>query len=290
MQLGQSTRALRFQFVEFLPQERDLLGLFEENCQQGGLEGQQRFGLPDGSDVPARGGEETIEDVLVASAQGAAEGRQQTLGLVEMLGDGDNGAAHEDKLKQRELCNLRGGHFQSKNLFCFFADLFNKKGALFHKWRRKRDDHRRGQSQTVNLSEAGFQEAVGFVRGDVVIVEGVQQVENQEGLAQGGSVRQQGSHFVAGEGAADEESIRGGGHVHRFSSKQVRDAVREEAIPAVQHSDCAAQGEFGGEGRALVARGVRSAENDQAAGLKNGQEFHAARITPARRNKQPPPG
>ncbi len=88
---------LRFQFVEFLTQDRDLLGLFKENCQQSGLEGQQRLSLGDGCNMPARGRKESVEDVLVTSAQGAAEGRQQALGLVKMLGDGDNGATHSVK-------------------------------------------------------------------------------------------------------------------------------------------------------------------------------------------------
>ncbi len=126
--------------------------------------------------------------------------------------------------------------------------------------------------------------------GNMVIVERIQQVEDQAGLTQCGCVRQQGSHFVAGEGAADEKPVRGGGHVHRFSPEQMCDTIREEAIPAIQHSDRSAQGEFGGEARTFVTRGVRGEEDDQAAGLKDRQEFHGVRIIPARRNKQPPPG
>ena len=108
---------------------------------------------------------------------------------------------------------------------------------------------------------------------DMVIVEGVQQVEDQTGLMQRGSIRQQGFHFIAGESAPNEKSIRGGGHVHRFSPEQMCDTIREESIPAVQHSDRAAQGEFGGETRALVTRGVRSVENDRVTGFRTGRSF-----------------
>lgn len=293
-----STRVLRFHLFQFLPQDRDLLGLFEENCQQGGLEGQQRLGLTDGSDVPACGGEETIEDVLVASAQGAAEGRQQTLGLVEMLGDGEDGTSHSVKCEvsggEGEEGRLRGERrhicFGGEDFISAGADLFNEEGAVCREWRGKGDDDRGGQSQAVDLPQAGFQEAVCFMYRDMVIVEGVQQIEDQTGLMQRGSIRQQGIHFIAGESAPDEKPIRGGGYVHRFSPEQMRDAIRNEAISAIQHSDRAAQGEFGGETRALVSRGVRSVENDQTTSLKSRQEFHDMRIIPARRNKQPPPG
>jgi hypothetical protein len=40
------------------------------------------------------------------------------------------------------------------------ADLFDEEGAVFHERRSEGDDHRRGQFQPVNLSEAGFQKAV----------------------------------------------------------------------------------------------------------------------------------
>lgn len=170
------------------------------------------------------------------------------------------------------------------------ADLFNEEGALGNQRRRERDDDWRGQSQSVNLPEAGFQEAVRFMDGDMVIVEGVQQIEDQTGLMQRGSVRQQGIHFIASEGAADEQPIGGGMHIHGLPSQQVCDTIREETIAAIQHSDRAAQDEFSRELRALVTSGVRGAEDDQLTGLKNRQEIHAMRILPAPRNKQPPPG
>jgi hypothetical protein len=121
-----------------------LLGLFEENCQQGGLEGQQRFGLPDGGDVPARGGEEAVEDILVASAQRAAEGRQQTLGLVEMLGDGEDGATHN--LEKSRLNDLADGFFFNQYFIGLLADQFQQESS-FHNQRRRQRNHDWGGKQ-----------------------------------------------------------------------------------------------------------------------------------------------
>lgn len=67
---------------EFVPQGGDLFGLLEQHRQQDHLEGQQRVALADGGDVFARGGEDAVEEILVASPQGTAEGREFGLGLV----------------------------------------------------------------------------------------------------------------------------------------------------------------------------------------------------------------
>jgi hypothetical protein len=64
-----STRVLLFQFIEFLLKNRHLLGLFQQHGKQSTLEWQQRLRLSDGGDVPARGGKETIEDILITPAQ-----------------------------------------------------------------------------------------------------------------------------------------------------------------------------------------------------------------------------
>jgi len=84
----------RLESFEFLLENRDFFGLFQNYRQQGELKGQQRFGLPNGSDVAARGGKEAIEDVLVAAAQGASKGGQRGLDLIQVLRNGGGGAAH----------------------------------------------------------------------------------------------------------------------------------------------------------------------------------------------------
>jgi hypothetical protein len=85
----------RSELFEFLLENRHLLGLLEQHGQQGELKWQERFGLPNGGDVAARRGKETIENVLVSPAQGAAEGDQRTLDLVQVIRDGADGASHE---------------------------------------------------------------------------------------------------------------------------------------------------------------------------------------------------
>ncbi len=95
-------------------------------------------------------------------------------------GEGEDGRLRGER---RHIC------FGGEDFISAGADLFDEKGAFFHERRGEGDDDRRGQSQTVDLSEAGFQEAVCFVYGDMVIVEGTQQVEDQTGLMQRGSIR-----------------------------------------------------------------------------------------------------
>jgi hypothetical protein len=170
------------------------------------------------------------------------------------------------------------------------ADLFNEKGAFCRERRAKCDHHRRRELQTLDLLQAGAQEPLRFLDGNVVIVERVQQIQNHARVWQGGRCPQQGVHLVAGEGAPAKQAIGSRADVRCFSSQKKRDPARLVAIAAIQDGDRTPQAEFSDQGHAFCAGRVRAAQDDQFASLQDRGEIHSSRILACAENRKSPCG
>jgi len=80
---------------------------------------------------------------------------------------------------------------------------------------------------------------------DVVIVEGMQQIQDHMGMRNGWRCSQKRIHLVAGEGAPAVQAIGDHLHFHGFSSDEHGDLIRFVPVAAIQNGDRPAQTEFG---------------------------------------------
>ena len=106
------------------------------------------------------------------------------------------------------------------------------------------------------MGEGGRQEAVGIAQGDALVVEGGQEVEDEERIGAGLGRLDELGELEAGEGARETDAAQDGFGAGAPLTGQAGDEVTVEAVAAVEETDREAAG-GDGRGRRQQAAGRR---------------------------------
>ncbi len=109
-------------------------------------------------------------------------------------------------------------------------------------------------------------------------MEGRQQIQDHVRLVQSGCAFEQDQHLVAGEGAAQKDTLCRRQDVRGAPAQHPHGLVGGEAVAAIQHGDRAAQGQLGGQRGDLLAGRGRGAEYDQVVGFEKRRKVHVPTI------------
>lgn len=236
----------------------------------------------------SRGGEDAVEEILVAPPQGAAEGREQGFGFVQVLRDCDDGSAHGVSGKEWRLRYWLGKRFCNKEDFIgAIGQVFEQEGFFLSGVRVQAQGNRRGEREALDVIETDREQAFCFARRDLIVLKGRKQVEDDGWMTAGLRALQQMHDLISGEGAAQVDAVRCLQHIEAAFADLARDAIGGEAVPAVQHGHGSAQGEF----RQQAGEKCRSAEgNGDSAGFEGGEDVHGDTIHGSAEIKNPPTG
>ncbi len=237
--------------------------LLQEDGQERPLEGEQGLSFGDGGDVAVGGGQEVIQEDLIAAAQGAAEALEQGFGLVEGLGDGRYGASHRITSPEGELGGKGGGLRVEEERGGAAANGVQERAAGGVR-RRGEGEHQGGAlPQPLALGQAALQQHLGLGQGERVIVERGQEIQHHQRDGGGGQGLQGGRDLMGGEGALQVQAREPVRYVHRVLADQAGQEIGLEADAGIEQVDGATleQGHHeavggGGERRA-------AAEDDQ---------------------------
>lgn len=196
-------------------------------------------------------------------------GAEVGFSATELLGDGGDSASHESK--EARLKGLTGGDFLNEDFVGFGADLFEQECPFCHERRREGDYDRCGDHQSLDLPQTGIQQSTNLTIRDMVVIKGVEEVQNDKRIWQSLGGCQQRVEFIAGEGAPAEQAVCYCHNVHCLSAQEVGNQVGLITIPAVEDRERSAQGKFGNESHAFP--GARGVEGNQSAFFKEREGY-----------------
>ncbi|MBM3122559.1 MAG: DUF2461 domain-containing protein, partial [Chloroflexi bacterium] len=252
-----------------------MLVLLDQHGQQQRFEGQQVRGIGGGGQVMAGGGQQVVEGELILAAQGAAEAAERFLLGEKGVGNGRKRAAHGGSGPRQAGLNdgRRRRRSQQPGGIGGGLQSVEQRPAILDQrlWFAGADDHRTTGGQTLEVGNGRRQQALGVGQGDALVIEGGQQLEDEERLGSGRGGLDQLGQLEAGEGArqahAAEQFMRVGWAAQAAGElpRQAGDVVAVEAVAAVEDAHrLAAAGERRGDSQQRAGGRLRAPEERQA--------------------------